>query len=190
MGRSGSGKGTQIELLKETYRMENPGQEILHFEPGNTFRGIVKSGTYSGQKIKEVTTAGGLVPDFITNGLFVNEMVLNLKSEDQLLIFDGYPRSINQAQMLDTTMKYYDRGNAVVIHVEVSEQEVRNRLAGRGRADDIDDNALNTRIVFYNDCVLPAIEWYRNHPDYNLININGEGNINDIQQSIVEALNN
>ena len=190
MGRSGSGKGTQIELLKELYKSKSPHQNILHFEPGNIFRSMVESGSYPGKKVHNATAAGKLVPDFITNGLFVSDLAHNLEGENQLLIFDGYPRSINQAEALDQALKYYDRNSAVIIHVEVSEQEVRNRLASRGRADDIEDKALNTRIMFYNDSVLPTIEWYRNHPNYTVLDINGEGDINSIQGSIITALSN
>lgn len=188
MGRSGSGKGTQIELLKKAYHLQLSMEPILHFEPGNIFREIVKSGSYAGQKVKQATAAGKLVPDMVTNGLFVHEMVHNLKGEEQVLIFDGYPRSLDQAEMLDSVLKYYNRPRAVVLHVEVSEQEVRNRLAGRGRADDVDNTALNTRIEFYNNSVLPTIEFYRSHDDYDVIDIDGEGTIEDIQKSIIEAL--
>lgn len=188
MGRSGSGKGTQINLLKEAYRAAHADSEILHFEPGNLYRSIVKSDSYSGKKVKELTSAGKLVPDFITNGLFISHMVDEIVSDEQLLIFDGYPRSVNQAEFLDQGLKYYGREEATVVHFHVSEAEVRARLAARGRGDDVDESALNTRIEFYNKSVLPSIEWYKNHPDYTYIEVNGEGDIDTIQQSIITAL--
>lgn len=188
MGRSGSGKGTQINLLKNYYLSENNNQDILHFEPGNIFRKLVQSGQYTGQKIKESTEAGKLVPDFITNGLFTSEMLHNLNSENQLLIFDGYPRSINQAEMLDRVLKYFGRNSAIVVHVDVSEQEVRDRLTARGRNDDADMSALNTRIEFYNQSVLPAVEFYKNHEDYTLINVDGEGEVDNIHADIIAKL--
>lgn len=188
MGRSGSGKGTQINLIKNFYVSVDSEQDIFHFEPGNIFRSIVKSGGYTSDKIKQATSAGKLVPDFVTNGLFVGNMVEHLNGENQLLIFDGYPRSINQAEMLDRVLKYYDRNEALVIHVEVSEQEVRDRLSARGRGDDVDQDALNTRIAFYNDSVLPTIEFYKNHSDYTVVDIDGEGDIEEIQENIRQVL--
>ncbi|MFT6829659.1 MAG: adenylate kinase [Candidatus Paceibacteria bacterium] len=190
MGRSGSGKGTQINLLKNFYLGKNNEQDIFHFEPGNIFRKIIASGHYTGDKIKEATTAGKLVPDFITNGLFVSDMVHNLNSENQLLIFDGYPRSLNQAEMLDRTLKYFGRNSAVVIHVEVSEEEVRNRLTARGRHDDADMDALNTRIDFYNNSVLPVINFYKKSDAYTFINVNGIGDIDDIHTEVVKSFQN
>lgn len=188
MGRSGSGKGTQINLLKNYYLSKDSEQDIFHFEPGNIFRQIVRSGQYTGTKIKESIDAGKLVPDFITNGLFTSDLVHNLNSEEQLLIFDGYPRSIDQVEMLDRVLKYFGRESAVVIHVKVSEEEVRNRLTARGRTDDADMEALNTRIDFYNNSVLPTVEFYHNHPDYTLINVNGEGEVEDIHNHIIDAI--
>ncbi len=190
MGRSGSGKGTQIELLKEAYQKHHLDQNIFYFGTGSVFRDIVKSEGYTGNKIKEDTAIGKLVPDFIANGLCVNALVNNATGENQILIFDGYPRSINQAESLDQLLKYYDRNEAVIIHVNVSEQEVRNRLTARGRGDDVDNTVLDTRIAFYNNSVLPTITWYEEHSDYTVVDINGEGEINDIHDSIMESLNN
>lgn len=188
MGRSGSGKGTQINLLKESYGQESRDDSaIFHFEPGNIFRSMAKTGNYSSKKIKETIEQGNLVPNFITNGLFVESLVSNITSDEQLLIFDGYPRSINQAEMLDNMLKFYNRAGAVVVHVKVSEEEIRNRLIERGRSDDGDD-AMETRIKFYNECVLPTIQWYEEHSDYTVLTINGEGAIEDIQKEIFEKL--
>ena len=188
MGRSGSGKGTQINLLKEAFRKETSSEEeIFHFEPGNIFRSMAQSGSYSSQKIKETIEAGNLVPDFITNGLFVESLISNITSNEQLLVFDGYPRSVNQAEMLDKMINFYQREDAVVIHVKVSEEEIRKRLVERGRKDDADD-ALETRISFYNESVLPTIGWYENNPRYTVITINGEGDIDGIQKEMVEKL--
>lgn len=188
MGRSGSGKGTQIELLKEAYVKNQPDGDILYFYPGSVFREIVKSGSYTGTKIHEDTGRGMLVPDFVTNGLFVSEMVQNLSGDNQLCIFDGYPRTEEQAKVLDQMLNYYGREGAVILNIEVSEEEVRNRMASRGREDDQDDSVLNNRLKYYSEKILPVIDTYRTKNNYTVIDVNGVGDINDIHQDIMSKL--
>lgn len=188
MGRSGSGKGTQIELLKNAYLKNNAENTILHYEAGNVFREIIQSGSYTGGLIKNATETGILVPDFVTNGVFVSRMVEHMNTKDQLLIFDGYPRSCAQADVLDETLKYYGRTHAVVLHIDVSEEEVRNRMALRGRYDDAQTEVLENRMRFYREHVLPTLERYRDQDFYTVIDVNGEGDVDEIHHEIMEKL--
>ena len=188
MGRSGSGKGTQINLLKESYNKENTESSIFHYEAGNIFREIIKSGNYSSNLIKKITEEGGLVPDFITDSLFISRMVDQFQGDNQLIIFDGYPRSFIQADSLDKTLQYFGRSHAVVLHIKVSEEEVRTRMAERGRYDDKDSAVLENRIKFYNESVLPTLERYRTNSRYTVIDIDGEGDVNDIHKDIMTKL--
>lgn len=188
IGRSGSGKGTQIEILKE-YLVENA-QSVYHFESGNLFRNMVKGEGYTNEKLREILQRGDLVPDFFTDWLLVNGFVENLKNKDQILILDGYPRTLPQVDTLEKALAYYGRNDAVtVLHINVSEQEVRNRMMARGRNDDVDTIAIENRINWYNNNVLPVIEQLNSKENYNVIDINGEGDINTIQQDIKKALN-
>jgi adenylate kinase len=188
MGRSGSGKGTQIALLKQHLNSHN--HDVYHFESGNLFREMIKGEGYTSDKLREFLKTGALVPDFFTDWLLVNGLVENLNSKAETLILDGYPRTRNQAETLDQALEYYQRNsNVVVLHIEVSEEEVRRRMIERGRGDDINREAVENRIHFYNQEVLPTLASLRMKDNYSVIDINGEGNIDDIQAIVKKALN-
>lgn len=189
MGRSGSGKGTQIALLKQFLETQN--ESVYHFESGNLFREMIKADGYTSDQLRSLIEKGILIPDFFTDWLLVNNLNQNLKNKDQILILDGYPRTMTQAQTLDDALSFYGRSeNIVVIHVEVSEDEVRRRMIERGRGDDTNVEAVENRIRFYNEKVLPTLDSLRNKNNYTVIDINGEGDIDDIQESIKSALTN
>ncbi len=183
MGRSGSGKGTQINLLKE-YLQEQLNKSVYHFESGSLFRGMIKGDGYTSERLREILKRGELVPDFFTDWLLINGFVENLVDENQILILDGYPRTIPQTETLEKALRYYGREKALVIHVDVSEEEVRRRMLERGRGDDVNMDAVNNRIKFFNEEVLPSIETLRNHENYTVVDINGEGSVEDIQENI------
>lgn len=187
MGRSGSGKGTQIEILKEF--LTDSGESVYHFESGNLFREMIGAEGHSSDRLREFINSGNLVPDFFTDWLLVNNLINNLNNKDQILILDGYPRTLNQVQTLDATLGYYDRNEIVVINVEVSEEEVRRRMVGRGRGDDVNMEAVENRIRFHNEQVVPALNSLRTKENYTIIDVNGEGDIDTIQQYIRKALN-
>ena len=187
IGRSGSGKGTQIGLLKEFLQENN--ESVYHFESGNLFREMIKGDGYTSDQLREILKKGELVPDFFTDWLMVNNLNNNLENNHQFLILDGYPRTITQAQTLHQALSFYGRHEeVVVIHVDVSEDEVRRRMIERGRRDDIDMKAVENRIKFHNQKVLPTLAYLREQGNYSIIDINGEGDIDDIQESIRMAL--
>lgn len=188
MGRSGSGKGTQITLLKDLIEKKNPGTDILHFESGSHFRSFIKGDGYTSERMRDIIAAGDLAPDFITEWLLVDDLVQNLTTE-KMLILDGFPRTINQALTLDSAMDYYKRDRVTVIHVEVSEDEVRRRMLDRGRADDKDLEVINKRISWYNDNVLPVLHHFEKLEQYNVIHVNGELPINEVHAEVIQKLN-
>lgn len=186
-GRSGSGKGTQIALLKEF--LENNNESVYHFESGNLFRGMIKGEGYTSDQLRSRIEKGILIPDFFTDWLLVNGLNENLKTKDQILILDGYPRTNIQTETLDNALGFYGRNNNIlVLHIEVSEEEVRRRMIERGRGDDSNMVAVENRIKFYNEKVLPSLEILRNKENYTVVDINGEGDIDDIQNNIRKSL--
>lgn len=187
IGRSGSGKGTQIKLLKEHITTLRPEASIFHFESGQHFREFIKSDGYTSELMRNIIAEGKLAPDFITGWLLVDSLVKGFE-KGQTLILDGFPRTQTQALMLDSAMDYYNRENIKVIHIDVSEDEARNRMKDRGRTDDNAAKVIESRIKWYNDNVIPTINYLRTKPQYEVIDINGEQGIEEIQREIVERL--
>lgn len=188
IGRSGSGKGTQIALLKDFFKKQSPDVDILHFESGSHFRSFIKGEGYTNELMRDIIAHGKLAPDFITEWLLVDDLVRNLTPE-KTLILDGFPRTINQAWTLDSAMDYYRRTNVKVIHVEVGEDEVRRRMLDRGRADDQEIEVINRRIDWYNKNVLPVLEYYRESDQYQVIDVDGESSIEEVFADIKKQLN-
>jgi len=190
VGRSGSGKGTQINLLKEYIQTQSQSNEVYHFESGKLFRDMITEPGYTSDRIRKTLESGELVPDVITDWLLIDGMKKNISSENDMVIFDGYPRTLHQADFLNQALRYYHRDNAVVIHIDVSEDEVRTRMQERGRADDTYMEIINTRISWYNENVVPTLEYLRAQDYYTVIDIKGEGEISTIHEQILTALAN
>lgn len=188
MGRSGSGKGTQVKLLKEYLAKHRPEMKIFHFESGKQFRNFIDQPGYTNELMREILGKGVLAPDFITEWFLADAFVKNMTREDQVVIIDGFPRTVNQAMTLDSAMSYYHRTNIKVLHVKVSEEEVRNRMIERGRADDQKIEVINNRITWYNENVLPTIEYMRALPHYEIIDIDGERSVEEVHADIIDTL--
>ena len=187
MGRSGSGKGTQIKLLKSYLSDIYPDEKVLHFESGDGFRSLVKDEGYTNDRIREIIAKGELVPDFITEWLLTDFLVKNMETET-FSIFDGFPRTLKQAKTMDDIIDYYQLPNVKIIDVSVSEDEVRRRMLARGRGDDQLD-VINKRIEWYNTNVLPVIQYFKENENYKVLSINGEQSIDGVFQEIKEKLN-
>lgn len=188
IGRSGSGKGTQIKLLKEHLNRIRPETPIFHFESGDHFRNFISSEGYTSDLMRDIITEGKLAPDFITGWLLVQALVKDFK-EGQTLILDGFPRTQTQALTLDSAIDYYHRERVKIVHIDVSEDEVRTRLIERGREDDKASEIIENRIRWYNENVVPTINYLRMKPQYEVIDINGEQGIEEIQLEIIQRLN-
>ncbi|MDD3662343.1 MAG: nucleoside monophosphate kinase [Candidatus Pacebacteria bacterium] len=187
IGISGSGKGTQINLLKNHIAKINPEIDSYSFVMGDTLRSFMKDDGYAQNMIKEITNQGLLVPDLITNSLFVSELLSSLKPTENLFI-DGIPRSINQAQAIIEFMNFYNRSEVVIINIEVGQDEAKKRMLLRKRPDDNEDS-INERFNFYKNNVLPAIEYLKEKSDFKYILIDGEKTIEEIHLDILKSLN-
>jgi len=188
IGSSGSGKGTQITLLKEYIKKNYSDTNILHYDSGVHFRSFVERDGYTSGQMRDILGRGELAPDFITSWLLVDELVTKLTPE-KMLILDGFPRTMNQALMLDTAFKYYKSHNIKIINIEVSPDEVRRRMIERGRTDDKNIEIIEKRIKWYEDNVLPVISHFREKDNYEVIDIDGGLSPDAFQLQIIEKLN-
>jgi adenylate kinase len=151
LGPPGAGKGTQSEKLSEKLG-------IPQISTGDLFRSNIGQGTKLGLEAKGYLDAGDLVPSELTNQL-VDER-LDHPDAAKGFILDGYPRSIEQAKALHDMLGRRGTDIDAVLEFRVSQDELLQRLKGRGRADDTDDVIIN-RMKVYRDETAPLLEYYR-----------------------------
>ncbi len=154
-GPPGSGKGTQAANLVEKY-------ELLHISTGDLFRYEMGNDTPLGKEAKSYIQKGELVPDEVTMGMLRNKLEDNLDLKG--IIFDGVPRTIAQAGMLDNMLSEHGEQVDVLIALEVDDEEIVQRILNRGktsgRADDNDERIIRNRIEVYKKETTPVFEYY------------------------------
>lgn len=175
-GAPGTGKGTQSEKLVAEYG-------VPQISTGDLLRRAVADGTELGQKAKAAMDAGELVSDEVVIGMIRER--LNRPDTENGFILDGFPRSLAQAEALDELLDGMGRPIEAVIHLEVDNEEIVQRLLDRGRADDNEDVIRNRLQVFQNQ-TQPLIEYYRAQGKFTAVD--GMGGIDDIYERIKAAL--
>jgi adenylate kinase len=150
LGPPGAGKGTQAEKLAEKLG-------IPQISTGDLFRQNIGDGTKLGLEAKRYLDAGDLVPAELTNQL-VDER-LDQADAANGFILDGYPRSVAQAKALHEMLERRGTDIDAVVEFRVSEDELLQRLKGRGRADDTED-VIRNRMKIYRDETAPLLEYY------------------------------
>ncbi len=155
MGRPGCGKGTQAKLLAE-----HLGATI--FSSGGRYRQIATEDTFIGHKIKGIIDEGTLTPSWFAVFLFT-ESILALPSLETPIVYEGAGRKPEEAKRIDEILDWLTRPY-MVIHLDVSEEEIRGRLAKRmeieGRKDD-SVKSLEVRLKAYADDTAKSIEYFR-----------------------------
>jgi adenylate kinase len=155
-GPPGAGKGTQAAKLVETYN-------LLHLSTGDILRTEMKRNSPLGQEVKNLIEKGELVPDKIVIEL-IRENLNNNKTAAGF-IFDGFPRTVEQAIALDEMLQKETLDIALMATLEVEEEELVSRILLRGqnsgRTDDSDCNIIKNRIKVYNEQTSPVAEYYR-----------------------------
>lgn len=184
-GIVGSGKGTQAKLLGE-YLKTHDGRDTVYVSTGNEYRKIIESDTQTAQAVKVILDKGGLLPDFLTNAISVNVLVQSISPEKHI-ITDGYPRTIAQAECLEQTLEFYDRGPINVIYIELGKEEAVKRMKLRGRHDDTEEG-IAKRFQEYVNNVIPSMNHLEAKEKHTLHKINGEQGIEAVHADIIKAL--
>ena len=173
IGRSGAGKGMQSGMLQKLLVEQDPKVPILYIETGDHFRRHVKDSGYTWELARKVNDVGGRQPDFLAVWIWSHLFTEKIRGGEHI-VFDGTPRSLNEAKILDTAFPFYKRKDPAVIFLNVSQGWAEDRLRGRGRADDLDPEVVASRFAFFTKDVVPAIDYYRKSPTYRFLEINGE----------------
>ncbi|MEK7614380.1 MAG: nucleoside monophosphate kinase [Patescibacteria group bacterium] len=187
VGRSGCGKGTQIELLKKYLEEKNSGCSVVLIETGGRFRSFIAGDSYASDLSKEIMEKGELQPEFLAVLMWSEEMIDKIKGNEHLLI-DGAPRRLREAMVLDTALRFFKKEQPIVVHLDVSSEWSKERLRDRGRKDDIGEEEVKKRLAWFDTEVKPAIDWFREEPYYRVVDINGEQTIEEVHRDIVSAI--
>jgi len=150
LGPPGAGKGTQATKLAESLG-------VPQISTGDLFRHNISTGTKLGLEAKQYLDAGDLVPASLTNALVDDR--LNDTDVAAGFILDGFPRSVEQAVALHDMLERRGLSLDAVLELRVPEDELVNRLQGRGRADDTED-VIRNRMKVYRDETAPLLDYY------------------------------
>jgi len=118
--------------------------------------------------------------------MWAHQFLKDLKGSEHLFA-DGTCRSLPEAQIFDTALKFYDR-KANVIYINVSREWSKNHLLKRGREDDVTQEKIEGRLNWFDRDTMPAVDFYRDHKDYNFIEVSGERPIETVHADIVEKI--
>ena len=179
-GAPGSGKGTQSARIVEKYGLN-------HISTGDVLRAEIKSGTELGKTAKGYIDNGQLIPDALMIDILAS--VFDSFKDSKGGIFDGFPRTIAQAEALKKMLQERGQEVSVMLDLEVPEDELMTRLIKRGqesgRADD-NEETIKKRLVVYHSQTAPLIDWYKNDGKYS--HINGLGTMDGIFADICAAI--
>lgn len=179
-GAPGSGKGTQSDKMIEKYGLN-------HISTGDVLRSEIKKGTELGKTAAGYIDKGQLIPDDLMVSILAS--VYDSFGDHKGVIFDGFPRTIPQAEALKKMLD--ERGDkvAAMIELDVPEDELMKRLLLRGqqsgRADD-NEETIKKRLVVYHSQTQPLIEWYKQEGLHH--HINGSGTLERIFKDIQEVI--
>ena len=180
-GPPGSGKGTQSENLTRS-------RSLIHISSGDLLRKNIDKGSAPGRKAQKYIDNGNLVPDEIVIEMVENKIRSHINCKG--FIFDGFPRTVNQAGALDRMLKKHELDIAGMIALEVPDDELRSRIKKRaktsGRSDDQDDEKINNRIEVYNKETAPVIDYYTIQNKFRAIN--GVGSVQEIFTKIEDVI--
>lgn len=180
-GPPGAGKGTQATILKDTY-------ELKHISTGDVFRYNIKNQTELGMMAKSFMDKGQLVPDEVTIDMLRAEVKKNIDGKG--FIFDGFPRTVAQAEALEELLKTEGTEVSAMIALEVEDDLLVQRLLERGktsgRPDDANEAVIRERIKVYYEETAILKQFYLKENKY--YGINGVGSIEEITQRLKEVI--
>ena len=178
-GPPGAGKGTLADVLKKKYK-------LIHLSTGDMFRYNMKNNTELGKLAKTYTEKGHLVPDSVTNEMLKDEVTRQLESNPNGFIFDGYPRTKDQAKVLTAFLAEKGTEIAAMVALEVDDEVLVGRLLERGkssgRADDANEAVIRERIAEYYRKTDILKEYYQAEDKY--YGVDGVGSIEDITKRL------
>lgn len=185
-GISGSGKGTQVEILKSFLEKEERSPGVVAPQMGDILRAFMQTGTPIAKHTGEILKAGGLVPSFVP--IYLLTKALNETFDgSQHVILEGTCRRPDQSRAANDIMRMFDREQLDAVVLTLSKESAKERLVARGRFDDAKDEAIENRFSWYQEHVVPSIEELRKL-GWTIHEIDGEPDVDTIHKHILKAL--
>lgn len=182
-GPPGSGKGTQATRIIEKFG-------FMHLSTGDMLRAEIAKQSPLGLEAKTLMDKGDLVPDAVVIGMIANKLDENKEAKG--FVFDGFPRTVKQAEALDELLVERNAPIQAVLSLKVSEEELTKRILDRGktsgRADDQNETIVKNRVIEYRTKTAPLASYYASQNK--LVEIAGEGSIDEIFDALSTAINN
>ncbi len=185
-GKSGSGKGTQAQLLIEKMKECDPSRRVVYIETGKLLRAFAEAPGYSNKKVADILDKGGLLEEFMPINLWSNKMITENTGEEHF-VFDGVARRPDEAPILDSALDFYNIEERHTVLIEVSNEWAVDKLLKRGREDDNEEEIRN-RLAWYDEYVKDSLRYYQNNSEYNFHKINGEQSVEEVHRDILTAL--
>ena len=180
-GPPGSGKGTQSEKLIAEYGLK-------HLSTGDLLRSEIAQQTPLGLEAKSIMDRGQLVPDAVVVGMISSALESNPQAKG--FLFDGFPRTVAQSEALDKLLKLKSTEIGVVLALDVSEEELTQRLLNRGltsgRSDDTNELVIRARIVEYQEKTSVVANYYSRFNK--VVKVKGEGTVDEIFSSLCSEI--
>ncbi|HSN60373.1 MAG TPA: adenylate kinase [Ferruginibacter sp.] len=180
-GPPGSGKGTQSEKLIVRYGLK-------HLSTGDLLRSEINRHTALGLAAKSFMDKGQLVPDEVVIGMISSALEENPAAKG--FLFDGFPRTSAQAQALDNLLDLKKTSIAVMLALDVSEEELVSRLVKRGetsgRTDDNNEQVIRARIIEYHNKTAAVADYYKKFDK--VVMVKGEGSIDEIFEALCKEI--
>jgi adenylate kinase len=171
------------EFLKEKY-------QLVHISTGDVFRYNLKNDTELGKQARVFMDAGDLVPDELTTKMLIDEVNKNLDAKG--ILFDGYPRTISQAEALDAFLPTIGSQVTATVALEADDEVLVARLLERGktsgRVDDQDEEKIRNRYQEYNEKTAPLMDYYKAQNKFHAVD--GIGSIQEITERLTQVIDN
>ena len=185
-GLSGSGKGTQAEMLESYLKQNDTAHGVAYLSTGKGLRDFSEKDSHTSALVKDVLGSGGLLPSFLPIWVWTN-LLIEYADGKTHIILDGAARREQEAPVLENALSFYNFENIYVILLSISRDEATKRLLKRGRSDDSDEEIKN-RLDWYETEVEPAVAFFKKSPGVRFLDIDGEQSVEEIHQDIVKKI--
>lgn len=186
MGPQGSGKGTQLRLLRERLEKVDGERQIEAVQTGVLFRNFIKNDSWAARKVDKDLHEDVWPELFVSVALWGSELINNLDKEKHALL-DGFPRVEEEAKILATAFPFFERGEVDVVVIDTPRDVSEERMRSRGRADDT-EKSIQFRLDLYYSETIKAIEYFENLKGFEVHHVNGAHSIEEVHQKILKTL--